>query len=65
MHNIELKYEWVESKQAYMWLYVDTGYYSFYQYIHKTYNKPTRKELHRTKQWCLERCKEMKYWEDM
>lgn len=64
-HNIELVYEFVKSKDCYMWLYVDTGYYSKYHYIYKTFSKPTKRELRKRKQWCLETCKSWFYWDNM
>jgi hypothetical protein len=64
-HNIELRYEFVKSKQSYMWLYVDTSYFSHYSYIYKTYDKPSKREFRKRKQWCLEQVKFWKYWEEI
>lgn len=64
-HNIQVVYEYVESKKSFMYLYRDLGHYNKYQYITKVYVKPTKKQHKALVRQCLLVCKSWYEWDNL
>ena len=63
--RIVMVYEFVESKNCWMYLFKDTGRFKHYSYIYKCYIKPTKKQRRKIMSWCNLEVKGWELWEDL